>query len=95
MVNDFGFDVVLNYCIDDFKVGFKVFVLDGIDLYFENVGGELFNVVFKVMKLFGCMIFCGFIFVYNGEIVGVLLDMMVIVCKWLIFKGFVMLDYYD
>jgi len=40
-------------------------VFDGIDVYFDNVGGDYFEVVIGVLWLYGCVVLCGVILVYN------------------------------
>lgn len=39
IVNEFGFDGVINYKIDDLEEKFIEFMLDKIDVFFENIGG--------------------------------------------------------
>lgn len=43
---EFGFDVVVNYKFDNFCDEFKVVMLDGVDVYFDNIGGYVFGLVF-------------------------------------------------
>jgi NADPH-dependent curcumin reductase len=38
---------------------------EGIDIYFENVGGDLQHAVFPLMNSFGRMIMCGMVAEYN------------------------------
>lgn len=63
--NEFGFDGGFNYKIENLFDVFKWFVLDGVDIYFENVGGEQFEVVIEVMNQYGRIIVCGMISQYS------------------------------
>lgn len=40
-------------------------MLDGIDVYFENVGGIVGDEVFKYLNCFVCVLVCGVILLYN------------------------------
>ncbi|MCV0424935.1 MAG: NADP-dependent oxidoreductase [Roseibium sp.] len=95
LVNDLSFDAALNYRTDDLDKGLKEFAPGGIDLHFENVGGDPFNAALKNMAPFGRMIFCGFISVYNGEATATPPEMTAIVRKRLTLKGYVMTDHFD
>ncbi|MEM9634572.1 MAG: NADP-dependent oxidoreductase [Pseudomonadota bacterium] len=95
LVNELGFDAALNYRTDDLSKGLKEFAPNGIDLHFENVGGEPFNAGLKSMAPFGRMIFCGFISVYNGEAKDTPPEMTAIVRKRLTLKGYVMTDHFE
>lgn len=67
--NDFGVDLVINYKFEDVLVVLKKYCLNGIDIYFENVGGEIFDVVLILMNKFGRIFVCGLIFMYNDWLV--------------------------
>ncbi|MHA7774302.1 NADP-dependent oxidoreductase [Roseibium sp. M-1] len=95
LVNELGFDAALNYRTDDLDKGLQDFAPDGIDLHFENVGGEPFLAAFRNMAPYGRIIFCGFISVYNGETNNGAMDMTAIVRRRLTLKGFAMPDHYD
>ncbi|MES0809687.1 NADP-dependent oxidoreductase [Roseibium sp. SCPC15] len=95
LVDELGFDAALNYRTDDLSKGLKEFAPNGINLHFENVGGEPFNAALKNMAPFGRMIFCGFISVYNGEAKDTPPEMTAIVRKRLTLKGYVMTDHFD
>lgn len=72
VVNEFGFDVCIDYkVVKDLKELYKMFkevMFDGIDLYFENVGGVILDVVFLCMNVFGCIVMCGMIVGYDGQL---------------------------
>jgi len=68
IVEDLGFDAALNYRgINDYVAALKEFCPQGIDVYFDNVGGELTDAVFQVMNLHARIPVCGQISQYNLE----------------------------
>lgn len=94
LVNDLGFDAALNYKTDDLNKGLADFAPDGINVHFENVGGEPFKAAFRNMAAHGRMLFCGFISAYNGETDPDPIDMTTIIRRRLTLKGFTMPDHY-
>ena len=65
-VKSLGFDDALNYRTDQpYAETLKKACPNGIDCYFDNVGGELTDAVFPLMNLFGRVAICGRISLYN------------------------------
>lgn len=65
--DELGFDAAVDYKKDDFKEQLEAAVPDGIDVYFENVGGEVSDEVFKHLNRFARVPVCGAISTYNNE----------------------------
>lgn len=63
--NDFGFDYALNYKKAELAEELRKAAPDGIDCYFDNVGGELSSLILKQMRDFGRIAVCGSISSYN------------------------------
>merc|ERR1712232_1456070 len=65
---------------------------EGIDVYFDNVGGEMLDAALNSLKTFGRIIACGGISMYNAsdpsEIYG-LKNYMAIVRSQLLYQGFI------
>ena len=61
VVRELGFDA----CVD-YKAGKLRDELKGIDVYFDNVGGEILDVALSRMNLFGRVVVCGTISDYNA-----------------------------
>ena len=60
-----GFDVGIDYKKEDFAEALAQAVPDGIDVYFENVGGTVGDEVFKHLNRFARVPVCGAISSYN------------------------------
>ncbi|KUI59637.1 Putative NADP-dependent oxidoreductase YfmJ [Cytospora mali] len=62
-----GFDEALNYKASDFRDQFLAATKDKIDVYWDNVGGEILDMALGQMKLRGRVLKCGSIGEYNGD----------------------------
>ena len=65
-VDELGFDVCLDRNDPDLKAKLKEAVPDGIDIYWENVGGPVFQAVWPLMNPFSRVPVCGVIHFYNA-----------------------------
>merc|ERR1712139_271483 len=64
-VEELGFDTCVDYKSDGFAQKLSAAAPNGIDVYFENVGGEVLEAVIPLLNK-GCRIpVCGFISQYN------------------------------
>lgn len=63
---DFGFDAAVDYKAGDVAGQLKAACPDGIDVDFENVGGDIFDTVLTRMNPFGRIAVCGLISSYNA-----------------------------
>ncbi|MCU5774241.1 NADP-dependent oxidoreductase [Erwiniaceae bacterium BAC15a-03b] len=61
-----GFDACLDHQNDDLAEKLKRYCPDGIDVYFENVGGKVFNAVLPLMNSKGRIPLCGLVADYNA-----------------------------
>jgi len=64
--DDLKFDQVINYKTQDVPSALKEACPDGIDLYFDNVGGAIFDAALPLMNRFGVVVNCGAISTYNA-----------------------------
>ncbi|MDF1856653.1 NADP-dependent oxidoreductase [Pseudooceanicola sp.] len=70
-VETFGFDTCIDHRGKDARAmgtALRAECPDGIDVYFENVGGPTLGGVLPVMNLHGRVIICGMIAWYNGAV---------------------------
>lgn len=61
-----GFDACVDYKAGNLAASLKAAAPKGIDVYFENVGGEILDTVLMQMNLFGRIPVCGLISAYNA-----------------------------
>ena len=62
----FGFDEVIDYKhVDDMKQAIARACPSGVDIYFDNVGGETLDAALQNMNRFGRVVNCGAISLYN------------------------------
>jgi NADPH-dependent curcumin reductase CurA len=65
VTRELGFDVCLDHRDPDFAARLKEACPNGIDVYFENVGGAVFEAVFPLLNPFARIPVCGLIAHYN------------------------------
>ncbi|MDC9820767.1 NADP-dependent oxidoreductase [Pectobacterium polonicum] len=61
-----GFDVCLDHRADDFAEQLKQACPQGIDIYFENVGGKVFDAVLPLLNTSARIPVCGLVSGYNA-----------------------------
>ncbi|KAG6400157.1 hypothetical protein SASPL_141645 [Salvia splendens] len=62
-----GFDEAFNYKEEqDYNAALKRYFPDGIDIYFDNMGGKMLEAVLNNMRLNGRVALCGMISQYNN-----------------------------
>jgi NADPH-dependent curcumin reductase len=66
VVDTLGFDACIDYKADGFSEALKAAVPDGIDIYFENVGGAVFDAVLPLLNSCARIPVCGLISQYNA-----------------------------
>jgi NADPH-dependent curcumin reductase CurA len=65
-VRDLGFDACVDYKDGRLHESLRAACPDGIDCYFENVGGEVMDTVFRQLNPFARVALCGMISDYNA-----------------------------
>lgn len=91
LVDDFGFDAGVDYRAEDFRQQLKAATPDGVDILFENVGGEVMEAAIARMNPRGRIALCGMISIYNGK-GGTRYDWAPIMAKRLKVQGFNLID---
>ncbi|MBC6715103.1 NADP-dependent oxidoreductase [Aurantimonas sp. DM33-3] len=66
VVETLGFDTCVDYKADGFADALKQAAPDGIDIYFENVGGAVFDAVLPLLNPSARIPVCGLISQYNA-----------------------------
>lgn len=65
-VKELGFDACVDYKNQDVKKGLKEACPNGIDVYFDNVGGDILDIVLTRINLKARIVICGAISQYNN-----------------------------
>ena len=65
LVDELGFDAAIDYRRDDVRARLRAECPQGIDLYFDNVGGEILDACLARLALRGRVVLCGAISRYN------------------------------
>lgn len=92
--DELGVDATVNYKTDDLKQALKQVCPNGVDIYFDNVGGEVSDVLPPLMKFQSRTVVCGQIALYNLERVdfGPRVQPYLLVSSSLM-QGFIVTDY--
>jgi NADPH-dependent curcumin reductase len=94
--DELGFDAAINYKTESVLESLKQHCPDGIDVYFENVGGEILDAVLSLINLRARIVLCGLISQYNAtEPVPGPYNLLNIVTQRAKLEGFIILDYLD
>jgi len=97
VTKEFGFDACLDHRDPDLAAKLKEACPKGIDVYFENVGGVVFEAAFPLLNAFARVPVCGLIAHYNDtqaaapKWAGAM--MRTILTKRLTFRGFIVSDF--
>jgi len=66
VTDEFGFDAAIDYKHEDVKAALKQHCPDGIDVYFDNVGGEILDAALARLARGARIVICGAISQYNS-----------------------------
>lgn len=66
LLDDFGFDAAVDHRSPTFRDDLKAAVPDGIDVYFENVGGAVLDAVLPRLNKYARIPVCGLVAGYNA-----------------------------
>jgi hypothetical protein len=66
VVEEFGFDACVDYKSDDFKQALKEATPKGVDIYFDNVGGDILDLLLTRINRGARIPICGAISQYNN-----------------------------
>ena len=96
ITKELGFDQAINYKTENVPEALKRACPNGIDIYFDNVGGDILDACLKLMNLKGRISTCGLISQYNAtEEVSGPKNYSMILMRRLKVEGFIILDYAD
>ncbi|XP_062076668.1 2-alkenal reductase (NADP(+)-dependent)-like [Humulus lupulus] len=90
----FGFDEAFNYKEEDCEAALKRYFPEGIDIYFENVGGKMLDAVLVNMRLKGRIAVCGMISQYDLEEHQGIRNLMHLIYNRVRMEGFSVFDHF-
>jgi len=66
VVKELGFDACIDYKAGEVAKPLRDACPNGVDVYFENVGGALLDTMLTIMNRFSRIVICGFVAEYNA-----------------------------
>ena len=96
LVDEFGFDGTIDYKSEDVLAGLKRECPPGVDVFFDNVGGDILDAVLSRLNFKARVIICGAISQYNNkEAVKGPANYLSLLVNRARMEGFVVMDYAD
>jgi NADPH-dependent curcumin reductase CurA len=96
LLEEAGFDAAIDYKATPIRKGLAQAAPEGIDVYFDNVGGDHLEAAISALRMRGRAAICGMISVYNAtEAAPGPRNMPMIIGKRLTLRGFIVFDHAD
>lgn len=94
--SELGFDAAVDYKNDNLITAMRSACPDGIDVYFDNVGGPILDVALAFLSMHGRVVICGAISTYNDDTAPAgPKNYMNLLARRARMEGFLVLDYLD
>lgn len=95
VVDTFGFDACINYKNEDLATALGDACPDGVNVYFDNVGGTTLEAVLGKLALGARVTLCGLITQYNAKTTPPGPNLGPVIGARAVMTGFVVYDHYD
>ncbi len=97
LTTELGFDAAINYkTAPHLRKAVGIACPDGVDIYFDNVGGQISDAVMVHIKQFARIVVCGAISVYNETSLPQSMSLQpLLVRNSALMQGFIVFDYRD
>ena len=95
MRDELGFDAVINYRIENMAEALRRHCPDGINVYFDNVGGKILETALDHLALRAHIVCCGMISQYNSSHGAGPSNLTNLIVKRARMEGFLCTDYID
>jgi len=95
LTDELGFDAAINYRREDVMAGLRRSCPDGIDVFFDNVGGEILDAALAHLAMKARVVICGAISQYNSDVTRGPQNYLSLITKRARMEGFLVLDYLD
>lgn len=96
LTGDLGFDAAIDYKSEDVAARLKQECPQGINIFFDNVGGDILEAALDNMAMNGRIVLCGGISSYNTEELPPgprnYMQLVIMRCRM---EGFILIDYFD
>jgi NADPH-dependent curcumin reductase CurA len=93
LVEEFGFDAAIDYKSDDLRAALKEKCPDRVDVYFDNVGGEVLDAALGRLSRGARVVICGAVSQYNESSMKGPSNYMALLVRRARMEGFVVFDY--
>jgi NADPH-dependent curcumin reductase CurA len=93
LVEEFGFDAAIDYKGDDLRAALKEKCPDRVDVYFDNVGGEVLDAALGRLSRGARVVICGAVSQYNAGAMKGPSNYMALLVRRARMEGFVVFDY--
>ena len=94
--DELGFDACIDYKAEkDLDAALRAACPNGIDVYFDNVGGDVFNAVLRLVNPFARIPICGLISQYNATDMPPGPNLAPVLFNRLTLRGFIVSDHVD
>ncbi len=94
-VNDLGFDACVDYKADGWRKALSAAAPKGIDVNFENVGGEVLDAVLSRTNAFARIALCGLVSQYNATEAYGVKNFRFLLINRIRLEGFIVSEYLD
>ena len=95
VVRELGFDACLDHHDPDLKKAFKDATPKGVDVYFENVGGEILDMVLPRLNTFARIPLCGLVSQYNATAPYGIKNFAALLTNRVTLRGFIVSEHLD
>jgi NADPH-dependent curcumin reductase CurA len=94
-IDELGFVDCINYKAADYPQSLNQRIADGVDVYHDNVGGQMLVDAIGVLKNYGTVVLCGLISQYNSTDKGKGFNLGPPIMKRAVMKGLIVYDFED
>jgi NADPH-dependent curcumin reductase CurA len=67
LIDELGFDAAINYKTEDVAAAIRAACPNGVDVFFDNVGGDILEAALGNLAMHGRVVLCGAIASYNDD----------------------------
>jgi NADPH-dependent curcumin reductase CurA len=93
LIDELGFDGAIDYKNEDVKVALKRECPKGLDVYFDNVGGEILDAALGRLRMHARIVICGAISQYNNKVISGPKNYLSLLVNRGTMQGMVVMDY--